>query len=102
MSETYYFPENHLVVAYENDGFGGGDRIAGLFMTHAGETFTKHELLAYFDQVQPSYLIATEVPEVEGLNMNNFHSLLSDLIVDLTENNLDNIDIRYYIPRTLH
>ena len=100
MPESYYFPENHLIVAYENDGTG--DRIAGLFMTYADETFTREELLSYFESVQPSYLIATVVPEIEGLTMNNFHSLLSDLIVDLTENNLDNIDIRYYIPRTLH
>jgi hypothetical protein len=102
VSEVYYFPENHLIVAYESDGFGNEDRIAGLFMTHAGETFTKDELLSYFSGVQATYLIATEIPETEGLTMNNFHSLLSELIEDLADNNLDNIDIRYYIPRTLH
>lgn len=102
MPETYYFPDSHLIVAYESDGLEGGDRIAGLFMTYADETFTRDELLAHFENVQPAYLIAMEVPDVEGLTMNNFHSLLSDLIIDLTDNNLENLDIRYYIPRTLH
>jgi len=96
-NDTYYFSDHHVVVAYDYAGLP-----SGIFMTYPDETFTKQELLGYFHAVDPAYLIAAEVPEVEGLNHNNFHSKLSDFIADLYENNLDELDIKYYIPSTLH
>lgn len=100
-STTYYFPDQYLVVAYTLDEVGK-ERPAGIFLTHPDETFTKQELLGYFKEVNPLYLIAAEVPEIEGLTANNYRSKLSDLIADIYEQNLDDLEIRYYIPTTLH
>lgn len=100
-STTYYFPDQYLVVAYALDE-AGKERPAGIFLTHPDETFTKQELLGYFKEVKPLYLIAAEIPEIKGLTMNNYHSKLSDLISDIYEKNLDDLDIRYYIPTTIH
>ena len=100
-STTYYFPDQYLVVAYALDE-AGKERPAGIFLTHPDETFTKQELLGYFREVEPLYLIAAEVPEIDGLTSNNYQSKLSDLISDIYEQNLDDLEIRYYIPTTLH
>ncbi len=98
---TYYFPDQYLVVAYALDE-AGEERPAGIFLTHPDETFTKKELLGYFREVEPLYLIAAEIPEIDGLTANNYQSKLSDLISDIYEQNLDDLEIRYYIPTTLH
>ena len=96
-NESYYFPEHHVIVAYDFEG-----EPTGIFMTYPDETFSRQELLGYFQDVHPSYLIAAEVPEVDGLTKNNYHSKLSDFIMDIYENSLDDLDIKYYIPSTLH
>jgi len=96
-NDSYYFSDHHVVVAYDYTG-----QATGIFMTYPDETFTKKELLDYFGAVNPAYLVAAEVPEVEGLTQNNFHSKLSDFIADLYENSLDELSVKYYIPSTLH
>jgi hypothetical protein len=96
-NETYYFPDQYVVVAYDNT-----ERAAGIFLTSPNEAFTKEELFGYFGDVNPLYLVAAELPEVEGLTRNNYHSKIPDFITDLYENNLDELDILYYIPVTLH
>ncbi len=100
-NNTYYFPDQYLVVAYAVDELGE-ERPAGVFLTHPDETFTKEELLGYFREIDPLYLIAAELPEIEGLTRNNYQSKLSDLISDIYEKNIDDLDIRYYIPTTIH
>ena len=100
-NETYYFPDQHVVVAYEYDGFDQA-RAMGIFLTDADETFTKQELLGYFDEVDPAFLIATGIPDVGEVTRNNYHSKLSDFILDLYEKGVDDTDVKYYIPSTLH
>lgn len=100
-NETYYFPDQHVVVAYEYDGFNQ-ERAAGIFLTDADEEFTKQELLGYFDEVCPAYLVATGIPDVGEVTRNNYHSKLSDFILDLYEKGVDEQDVKYYIPLTLH
>lgn len=92
----YYFSEEKLIVAY------AGAQFAGIFITYPDETFTKDELLEFFQDVSPTYLIAAKLPEVENLTPQNYHSKLSDLIVDLCENDTSGLDVEYYIPKTLH
>ena len=99
-NETYYFPDQYVVVAYEYDGFK--ERAAGIFLADANEEFTKQELLGYFDEVNPAYLIATGIPDVGEVTRNNYHSKLSDFIIDLYTDGVDEQDIKYYIPVTLH
>jgi len=96
-NESYYFPDQYLVVAYNYYG-----QASGIFMTYPNETYSKQELLDYFEEAQPAYLIAAEVPDVGEVTQNNFHSKLSEFIEDLYENSLDEADVKYYIPSTLH
>ena len=100
-NETYYFPDQHVVVAYEYDGFNQ-IQAAGIFLTDGDETFTKEELLGYFEEVCPAYLVATGIPDVGEVTRNNYHSKLSDFILDLYEKGVDEQDVKYYIPLTLH
>lgn len=100
-NETYYFPDQHVVVAYEYDGFNQ-IQAAGIFLTDGDETFTKAELLGYFEEVCPAYLIATGIPDVGEVTRNNYHSKLSDFILDLYEKGVAEQDVKYYIPLTLH
>lgn len=89
--------EERLIVAYDQS-----DNFAGLFITYSIDDLTDEELLEIFEGRQPNYLIIAAVPEVEGLTVDNYMDQLEDLIGELRENNTSNLDIDYYIPKTLH
>lgn len=94
--QTYYFDKQSLIVAYKNNIF------AGLILTDADETFTKKELMKFFEDANPTYLIAANLPDVGELTPDNYYSKLTDLISELHENNQSNLDVNYYIPHILH
>lgn len=94
--QTFYFDEQSLIIAYHNDIF------AGLVLAYAGETFTKTELLGFFEGTNPTYLISANLPDVGMLTPGNYQSKLTNLITELCENNQSNLDVNYYIPTTLH
>jgi len=95
-NEQYYFDEERLIIAYNNDQF------AGIFVTYPNETFTKRELLDFFRESNPTYLIAAKLPEVEDITPENYRSKLSHLIEELCVNDQTGLDVEFYIPRTLH
>ena len=93
-NETYYFPDQHIIVAFGVNDFGVA-QASGIFLTDPDQAFTRQELLGYFHECEPAYLIAAEIPEVEGdVTETNYRSKLSDFIMDLYENSLDDLEIK--------
>ena len=87
----------NLVVAYDY-----ADNFAGIFLTYTDEEHSPSELLDYFGEVRPNYLIVAEIPNVDGLTPENYIARLEGLIDDLRENDTSGLEIEYYIPKTLH
>jgi len=96
VNERYHFDEEHLIIAYNNDQF------AGIFVTYPDESFTKRELLNFFQESNPTYLIAAKMPEIDDITPENYRSKLSHLIEELCANDQTGLDVEFYIPRTLH
>ncbi len=103
--KQYHFDEERLIIAYNHNEF------AGIFVTYPNESFTKRELLNFFEGTNPTYLIAAKLPNIDGINpydthsiedFNNYHSKLSHLIEKLCVNDQTGLDVEFYIPRTLH
>lgn len=95
--KTFYFDKQSIIVAYKDNVF------AGLIVMYPGKTFTKTELLDFFEDTHPTYLIAADLPELnEEITPNNYYTKFTDLICELCKNNQSNLDVNYYIPRTLH
>lgn len=94
--KQYHFNEEHLIVAYNNDQF------AGIFVTYPDESFTKRELLDFFRESNPTYLIAAKLPAIDNITPENYRSKLSHLIENLCINDQSGLDVEFYIPRTLH
>lgn len=95
-NERYHFDEERLIIAYNNDQF------AGVFVTYPDESFTKRELMGFFRETNPTYLIAAKMPEMNDISDDNYHAKLSKLIEELCVNDQTNLDVEYYIPGTLH
>lgn len=95
-NEQYHFDEECLIIAYNDDQF------AGIFVAHPDETFTKRELLSIFRESNPTYLIAAKLPEMDNVTPENYLSKLSHLIEKLSVNDQTDLDVEFYIPRTLH
>jgi hypothetical protein len=87
----------HLIVAYDY-----ADNFAGIFITYSDEDYSSSELLDYFGDMSPNYLIVAEIPDVEGLTPDNYITRLENLIDDLRHNDTSSLGIKYYIPNTLH
>ena len=100
--EVFHFDSQHIVVAYVYDEGAQKELVGGVFITYPQESFTKKDLLDYFFQINPSYLVAVKVPNVEGLTMENYQIKLEDILTRLYDNKLDELDINYYIPATVH
>jgi len=87
----------HLVVAYDY-----ANNFAGIFITFTDEDYSSSELLDYFEEMSPNYLIVAEIPDIDGLTPENYITRLENLIDDLRQNDTSGLDIEYYIPNTLH
>ena len=101
-TDLLQFDEQHIVVAYVSDLHSKIDRVGGVFITYPGEEFTRQELLDYFFTVEPSHLVAIQIPYMEDLNMDNYVDKLEGLITKLYENDLDDLNVTHYIPSTIH
>ena len=96
--KQYHFDEERLIIAYNHNEF------AGIFVTYPNESFTKRELLNFFEGTNPTYLIAAKLPEMDNddITPENYRSKLSHLIEELCVNDQTGLDVEFYIPRTLH
>lgn len=97
--KSYHFEHEQLIVAFDQS-----NNFAGIFVTRSDEEISKSELLDYFYDRPPNYLIVAELPHVddEELTAENYLTVLEDLVEDLRKNDISGLDIEYYIPKTIH
>ena len=97
--KSYHFEHEQLIVAFDQ-----ADQFAGIFVTRSDEEISKSELLDFFYDRPPNYLIVAELPQVddEELTAENYLTVLEDLVEDLRKNDISSLDIEYYIPKTIH
>lgn len=101
-NETFYFDEQHIIVAYVYDEATQEDHASGIFVTFPGEEFSKKDLMDYFYEVNPSHLVAIELEYDESLSMENFTEKLGDLMEQLKVGDFTDLTVNYYIPATIH
>ncbi len=102
MSEEYMFDNQSLVLAY--DDF---DNFIGVFVTYPGETFSKAELLDFF-QNEARYMVVANAPLSENSgflrepNSSGLAKQIQEFIERAANEGLEDDEIVCYIPKYLH
>ena len=96
MIDKYHFEEQHLILAYQNE------RPVGVFITYSGESFTKDELLDYFEEAAPTHLVAKPMPAQYGKaeTMEDLLKIQEEIAANIED--VEQSEDAIIIPKTLH
>ena len=96
-NQEFYFEQQSIVFAYS------GDHFAGVLVTYPGESFTKKELLDYFEEAEPDYLVAANLAEwfYTG-DEDEVKDRIQMLIEMAMEGDTSHLSVLYHIPKHLH
>lgn len=93
----FYFEEQGIIFAYNGDAF------AGVLVTYPGESFSKNELMNYFEEADADYLIAANLSEwFYSGDEEQVQQRIQMLVEMAMDGDTDHLNILYRIPKHLH
>lgn len=95
--QEFYFKDQGIIFAY------AGNNFAGVLVTNPDETFTKTELMDYFEDANADYLVAANLSEWFYSGSEDEVQERLEFLIDLASNgDTTHLKILYRIPKHLH